>query len=283
MANTIDSNVIAKILVREYERPITREFKVIPFANRKYEGDLKQKWDTVRVPFIKLKSGWNTSVTDSIRDIPASDLEIGEHSMVIEQYYDIRFKISDKQLSELGEDLWTTTEVVRQIKNLAQEKQEDYFVNKVITTTEIPTENKITWITWGLNGANIFAEIMKISTALSKQNVPERDRIIFINAETASILIQAKILDNTDVWLKARSEGVLWKIAWMTIVQSNAIPDNKIIGYQDKAANFVEKLNFIKVKEADSGNYYNIIGWLLFDAWLFWEAVKKVVIYTITP
>lgn len=279
MTNTINAEVIEKVLKREYERPLTRNFVVLPFANRKFEWDIAQKWDTVRVPFVKLGAGWNKNVTDSTRDIPESNLEIWTHSMVVNQYMDIRFKISDKELSLLGKDMGTTQEVVRQIKNLAQKEQEDYFLNKVLTTVEIPTKNKITWV--ALSSANTYAEIEKIAVVLDEQNVPADKRVIFVSPKNASIIRQSKFFDNLEIGYKKRSEWEIWKIAGITIVTTTAIADDKILAYQDKAWNFVEKLNFIKVKEADSGNYYNILGWLFFDAGLFGEALKKVVVYTV--
>ncbi len=277
--NDINTNAIAKILMREYERPLTRAFKIIPFANRKFEGQIKQKGDTVRVPFVKLGAGWNNNVSDSTRDVPASDMEIGTHSMTVEQYSDIRFKISDKEISLLGKDLKTIQEVVNQIKTLAQVKQEDYFVSK-LTGTTLASGNEITGVAGGLTAANAYSEIEKISVALDKQNAPEDGRYLFVSPTTASIIRQSKLFDNLESGYKKRSTGEIGMIAGFTIVKSNAIADDTMIGYIDKTANFVEKLNFIKVKEATDGNYYNIVGGLFFDAALLGEGIKKVVKYT---
>jgi hypothetical protein len=40
MPRTIEADAIAKVLIREYERGLTRAYKVLPFANRKYEGNI---------------------------------------------------------------------------------------------------------------------------------------------------------------------------------------------------------------------------------------------------
>ena len=278
MPNTINTEAIAKILQREYERPLTRDYVVLPFANRKYQWELAQRWDTVRVPFVRLGWGWNKNVTDSTRDIPDSGLEIWTHSMVINQYYDIRFKISDKEIALLGKDIGTQQEIVRQIKNLAKKEQEDYFINKILTESTIPAKNKVTAATF--NSASAYAEIERIAVILDEQNVPNEQRVLFVSPKTASIIRQSKFFDGLEAGYVKRSAGEIWKIAGITIIKTNAVNDKTILAYQDKAANFVEKLNFIKIKEADSGNYYNILGGLFFDAWIFGEATKKVVVYT---
>jgi N4-gp56 family major capsid protein len=279
MANTLQANAIAKILMREYERPLTRSYKILPFANRKFEGEVAQKGDTVRVPYVQLAGGWNTGVTDSNRDVPATDMTIGTHNMAIEQYCDIRFKISDKELSLLGKDMGTTQEVVRQLKDLAQKKQEDYFVSK-LTGATLAAGNEITGVAGGVTAGNAHAEVEKIVTALDKQNAPEEGRYIFVSPSTASILRQSDLFDGFDARYQKRSSGEVGMIGGAKIVKSTAIADDKMIGYCDQAGNFVEKLNFIKVKEADSGNYYNVVGGLFYDAALLGEGLKKVVDYT---
>ncbi|PZM81837.1 hypothetical protein DLH72_05055 [Candidatus Gracilibacteria bacterium] len=279
MGNTINNEAIAKVLKREYERPLTRAYKVLPFANRKFEGDIAQKGDTVRVPYVRLGAGWNKNVQDSNRDIPNSDLEIGTYSLAVTQYMDIRFKISDKELSLLGKDLGTTQEVVRQIKDLAVKEQEDYFLNKMLTASDIPAKNKITGV--DLTSANVYAEIEKISVVFDEQNVPADKRVLFVSPKNASIIRQSKLFDNLESGYRKRSEGEIGKIAGMTIVVTTAIADNKILAYQDMAGNFVEKLNFIDIRQAGSGNYYNILGGLFFDAGIFGESLKKVIVYSI--
>lgn len=277
MANTINTEAIAKILLREYERPLTRAYKVIPFANRKYEGQIGQKWDTVRIPYVRLGAWWNKNVTDSNRDIPDSELEIWTHVLAVNQYMDIRFKISDKEISLLGKDLWTTQEIVSQIKNLAQKEEEDYFV-KTLVDANLPATNKITWV--ALTSANVYAEIERMTVVFDELNVPEEQRVLFVSPSTASIIRQSKLFDSLESWYKKRSEGEIWKISSFLIVKTNAVDNKKIIAYQDKAWNFVEKLNFIDIRRSPTGNYHNIVGWLFFDAAVVGEALKKVIIYT---
>ena len=280
MANTINANAIAKILRAEYERELTRSYKLLQFANKEFEWDVAQKWDTVRVPYVTLGWGWNTWTIDPTRDIPKTDITIWTHNMVIEQYQDIRVVISDKELSLLWKDMKTTQEIVRQLKDLAQRLLEDYFVSK-LTWTTLATGNEITGASWWLNAWNVHAEIEKIAVQMDKQNVPEDERYVFVSPTNASIIRQSELFDNLESWYRKRSEGEIWKLAWLMAVKSNAISDNNVIGYHNKACNFVEKLNFIKIKEATDWNYYNILGWLFYDSALLWEGLKKVVKYTL--
>ena len=274
MTNNISDGAIAKILQREYDRGLTRAYKVLPFANRKFEGDIKHIWDTVIVPTIQIWE-WQKS-TDPNRTIPEGNLTIADLKLKIEQYYDIRLKISDQEISLLGKDIWTTQEIVRLMREKAQKIQEDYFVKKLLENTNKVSSPVV------LSSANIFSEIVKMQVELDKKNVPEDNRKLFISPLIAWILVDSKKIEAFPDGYKPVSTWEMWMLAWFTIVKTNALTsddEKKMIWYQDNAWAFVEKLNNIKVKEAPDGNYWNIVWWLFFDAWVLGENNKKIIIY----
>lgn len=274
MTNTISNDAIAKVLQREYERTLTRAYKVIPFANRKYQWDIKDIGDTVIIPTIQIWD-WQES-NDPNRTVPEWKLTIADLKLKVEKYYDIRLKISDKDISLLWKDIGTTQEIVRQMREKAQKLEEDHFVKKILEVDSKVTSPVV--LTW----ANLFSEIVRMQVELDKKNVPEDWRKLFISPLIAWILNDSKKLENFPDWYKAVSDGEMWKIAWFTVVKTNALSgtnEKKMIWYQGQAWAFVEKINNIKVKEATDGNYYNIVGGLFFDAWVLWENQKRICIY----
>lgn len=274
MTNNISDGAIAKVLQREYDRGLTRAYKVLPFANRKFEGDIKNIWDTVIVPTIQI---WEWQKSDNPnRTVPESNLTITDLKLKIEQYYDIRLKISDKEISLLGKDIGTTQEIVRLMRENAQTLQEDYFVKKLLEVNNKVTSPVV------LSSANIFSEIVRIQVELDKKNVPEDWRRLFVSPLIAGVLVDSKKIEAFPEGYKPVSTWEMWMLAWFTIVKTNALKtddEKKMIWYQGNAWAFVEKLNNIKVKEATDGNYHNIVGGLFFDAGVLGENEKKIVIY----
>lgn len=274
MTNTISNDAIAKVLQREYERGLTRAYKVLPFANRKFEGDIKNIGDTVIIPTIQI-SNWQES-NDPNRTVPEWDLTIADLKLKVEKYYDIRLKISDKEISLLGKDIGTTQEIVRQMREKAQTIQEDYFVNKLLEVDSKVASPVV------LTGANIFSEIVKMQVELDKKNVPEDWRKLFISPLIAWLILDSKKLEPYDANYKKISSWEMWMLGWFSIVKTNALKDTnekKMIWYQGQAGAFVEKINNIKVKEAVDGNYHNIVGGLFFDAGVLGENKKRICIY----
>lgn len=274
MANTISNDAIAKILKREYERNLTRAYKILPFANREFEGDIKNVWDTVRIPTISIWD-WKENA-NPYGPANKADLTIWDLSLTVTKYYDIMVQLSDKDVSLLWRDLQTTQRISQLMREKAQAIQEDYFITKLLeVTNKVSTPVALTW-------ANIYTEILRIQIELDKKDVPENDRKLFVSPLIAWVILWCKQLENFETGYKKQSEWEIWKLAWFTIVKTNALKawnEKKLIAYQGKAWAFVEKINSLKVKEATDGNYTNIIWGLFFDAGVLGENKKRICIY----
>lgn len=271
---TISNDAIAKVLQREYERGLTRAYKVLPFANREFRGDISEKWDTVIVPTIQI-SGWNKWGNPNGPVTPWS-LNISSLKLKIEQYYDIRLVVSDKDISLLWKDLKTAQKIVELMREDAKTIQENYFIEKLLEVDSKVTSPVI------LTGANIYSEIVRIQVEMDKKNIPEDKRKLFVSPLIAGIIQDSKKLENFEAGYKKVSSWEMWILAGFTIVKTNALKDEnekKLIWYQDEAGAFVEKLDGIKVKEASDGNYTNIVGKIFFDAGVLGENKKRICIY----
>jgi len=274
MANTISADAIAKVLIREYQRDLTPAYKVLPYANRKYEWEIKAKWDTVRIPTIAIGE-WQAN-NNPLWPANDADLTIDAVTLQINQYYDIRVKLSDKDISDLGKDLSTTQRVARLMKDKAQKIQEDYLVTKLLgVTNKVANPVALTW-------ANIFAEITRIEVEMDKKNVPSENRQLFVSPEIAWILQNSNILVWFREWFKAQSTWAIWMVAWFEVVKTNTLTwanAKKLIWYQGNAWTFINKLETIKIKEAVDWNYWNLVGGLYFDAGVLGNDNDRVCLY----
>lgn len=274
MANTISNDAIAKILKREYERNLTRAYKVLPFANREFEGDIRNLGDTVRIPTISIWD-WKENA-NPYGPANKADLTIWDLSLTVTKYYDIMVQLSDKDISLLWKDLQTTQRVAQLMREKAQTIQEDYFISKLLEV-----QNKVK-TPKALTGENIYTEILRIGVELDKKDVPEDARVLFVSPLIAWIILSCKELQGFETWYKKQSEGEIWRLGGFTIIKTNALKtanEKKLIAYQGKAGAFVEKINSLKVKEAVDGNYTNIIWGLFFDAGVLGENAKRICIY----
>ncbi len=272
MANVIDTSAISSVIKAEYERGLTRGYDIIPFANRDFEWDIADKWDTVKVPYIQV-ADWNDTGTPDA-DITAGDFTIGTHALTITQYNDVRLKISEKDISKLGTDMGTIAEIVRQLQIKAATKQEDYLVTKILAGSSQANQ------TWTSDVNNIFDQVVDLRTALTTKNAPKEGRKLFVASDILGLMVKAKILNDFPAWYKVQSEAEVGRVAGFTVVESNAIPAWTMVAYVDKAANFVQKLAFLKVTEAPAGNYYNIVWALFYDADVLWVGKDQIVIHT---
>lgn len=274
MTNTISDWAIAKVLQREYERGLTRAFKVLPFANREFEGDIKNIWDTVIVPTIQI-SNWNKNWNPNGTVTPGS-LTISDLKLKVEQYYDIRLVVADKDISLIWKDIKTTQRIVELMKENAQVIQEDYFIGKLLEVdSKVTSPVALTW-------ANIYSEIVRMQVEMDKKDVPQDWRKLFVSPLIAGLIQDSKKLEDFEAGYKPVSTWELWVLAWFIIVKTNALKganEKKLLWYQGEAWAFVEKINTIKVKEATDGNYHNIVGGLFFDAGVLGENWKRICIY----
>lgn len=274
MANTINPSVIANIIAREFSKELDGLYNVIPYANRKYEWELKVLWNTVTVPILNVWE-WSTATTLGWVITP-TDLEFTSESLVINQKMQIRHVISEYDLSLVWKDLNTTREVGKKLREKAKKVQEEYFVSKLLAVpNKVPNPVVLT-------GANIYNEIVRIKVEMDKKNVPTTWRKLFVSPDVAWILLQSDIFKWFNQWFVAEREGEIGKISGFMVIEANSINwanVRKMIWYHWNAWVFIEKINTMKIKEATDWNYYSLIWELFYDAWVLGNDKERVVVY----
>lgn len=263
MANT---DKIRLILEAELRRKLsdTPKKPFMRFANYEFEGQLKQGWDTVRVPIspkITLTDVSSSNSGDikatSIADISASDRTVTHSDLVVNKLHQYREKFSDleeiqtlysirgNRLRDLIEGMDTAVEssIITML---------DAFFTTYGSGSNILTESTMTT-------SNVAENIMKLRTKLSEKEVPMDNRILIVSPAVSAVIAQAGIIAGTEVAADSAIEGRLGKFAGFSIFESNLVQKGDLYAFRAKAYNYVRQLFKAKVTEAEAGMYYNIL------------------------
>ena len=216
MANTI---ITAALLQKDIIRHLDKNYVIAPWANRKYEKDLKEQGDTVTVqtfpdldPHIGGVAG--SDITDQDFVITSENLTVNElarDSRVIKDIesirsnLDLRAKISNRfayALSQVHERHCATTAVLGA-----------YSGNQI--NPGAPAT---------LSKSTVHAAVEAMRVKLSNQNA-EMDAALFVNPQTISYMKQSTMFDSFVEGLNVRrAKGLSGKMSGFTVYETNNLP-----------------------------------------------------------
>jgi len=264
MANT---DKVRLLLEAELKRKLsdTPKKPFMRFANYEFEGQIKQGWDTVRVPIspkITLTDVSSLNSGDiratSIADITASDRTVTHSDLVVNKLHQYREKFSDleeiqtlysirgNRLQDLlnGMDTAVEQSIITML---------DAFFSTYGSGSNIITKSTMTT-------SNVAENIMELRTKLSEKEVPMENRILIVSPAVSAVIAQAGILAGTEVAADSVVEGWLGRFGGFSIFESNLVSKGNLYAFRAKSYNYVRQLFKAKVTEAEAGMYYNILG-----------------------
>ncbi len=264
MANT---DKIRLLLEAELKRKLsdTPKKPFMRFANYEFEGQIKQGWDTVRVPISPKITLTDVSASNdgdiratSIADISASDRTVTHSDLVVNKLHQYREKFSDleeiqtlysirgNRLQDLlnGMDTAVEQSIITML---------DAFFSTYGSGSNIITKSTMTT-------ANVAENIMELRTKLSEKEVPMENRILVVSPAVSAVIAQAGIIAGTEVAADSAVEGWLGKFGGFSIFESNLVRKGDLYAFRAKSYNYVRQLFKAKVTEAEAGMYYNILG-----------------------
>ena len=214
MANTI---VVSDLLQKETIRHLDKRLIVNRWANRKYEGALKQQGDTVRVqtfPDIEINVGGTAG-----DDITESDFAITSETLTIDKVAQVNVKLPDIQNVQSNLDL--PMEVAKRVAYSKADLFDKYttsFINDANSSNKLNLGSPAT-----LTKTNIIEQIEDIKVALLNQNAFDNAGL-FVNPETASLIRQSDLYSGFDKGLQYRSGIEVMRVAGFTVFETNNIP-----------------------------------------------------------
>ena len=266
------NNTIVKVdtLIKEVIRLLRAQHIVLNWANRKYEGEIKAKGDTVRVktfPRINFSSG-----TTAGADITASTYAVTSETMTADQIDQVRIEIAD--LQNIISDINDMTELAREISYSMNEIYERYVIGLAVAGAL--TANKL-YEGWAVTvtAANIWGYIEEMKVVLEENNAGE-SAALFVTPNIASLIRQNSMFDGFREGLDVRRAGMVGRISGMEVYKSNYIPANKMLCLDKDSVHFAEQLTGMKVTDAPNGFRKNILSEIVFGGKVFAENSKRI-------
>lgn len=209
------------------------------FVNRDYEGEIKQKGDTVHVNQLG-----NITVRDYTPGtaITVEDLATTDQTLVIDQDKYWAFKVEDL------EKVQTAGPLVDEATSRAAYGIADVVDAKIFATiaaaapagnTIGTNANKI-----ALTAVNVYENVLKLKTKLDNANVPTDGRKLAITPDIEALLL----LDNRFVAAGVQESedrlenGYVGRVAGFDVYKSNNLPANTVIATVPSATSFAEQL-----------------------------------------
>jgi len=269
---TVNTIIRPTIFAKEVVR--NRDIKNVfyKYTNSDYTGELKKAWDTVTVqtlPTLSFVSGTAGA------PIAASNFTITSENLVINTVKQLAVTLKDVEMTQSNLSL---EEKVAERFAEAEARLFDEAVRDQILVTQvanIPASNKLnSGAPLTLTKANAYSTIEDLVVALAEQNVTE-NLVAFVAPKAASLIRQSWLLDNSDKWLETRVKWYMWILAWVEIVETNALTASKEIIMMSKGAvNMVVQLNKYDVRQGTDGFYENLIAEIIYGLKIFGENSK---------
>lgn len=233
-ANAFD---LTALLMTEVQDSYWANINALRFANRKFEGALKVRGDTVKVEEfdVALVTGTTTNVAIANQSISTTAYSIQvsqakEAAYVVPSIDELRsaFGMEDSIIYKLGKEL--------------AESQETHFL------AQLAADAGNTVTTAALASNTIVSKIESMAQLLNEDNAP-MNRVLFLTPAAVSALRQSGYLVYTDKGFTTIESADAPNIAGFTCYMSNLLPSNTIIGFCVGEPNFIDQLSYVDAVE----------------------------------
>ncbi len=267
-----NSIIKENILVKETIRLLDKSFVIINYANTEFEGEIKKVGDTVSVqtfPRISHSDG-----TQAGADIPVSEFEIKKETLTVDTLKQCNVPVSDYE--ELISNLNLVQKTAEQIRYDMVDKMEQFVATTAIAGADITPASV------ALTKSNVFDVIVGLSTSLSKNNVPKRNRALFFSPDVTGLLLLHPLFDGTREGLETREEGFVGRMAGFKLYETNNITGNKMLAMDKDSVHFVAKWVGFDTRKATNGFRTHVISEFAMGSKVFDENAKRIAVQEYT-
>ena len=290
MANTI---ITPAIFSNEVIRNLDRETVFLAHTNRAYEGELKQRGDTVRVqtlPTLTFSASAITGAGDLTNSdvgtwpggvITASDFAITLENLVIDKYTEKRVTLPNIQ--EVQSNLSLEQKVAARFSEGMGTLLDDQVVTQILTTqvADIPAANKLdSGAPITLSSSNVYGSVINMRKALKKYNVKVSNMRLFIGTDAEAFMLQAsQFTTGSNDAFNVVKTGYIGMIAGVPVFVTTALDSSKeMIMMAEGAVNAVIQVSDTKVTEGTDGFYTNVLAQIIWGMKIFGENAKSIAI-----
>lgn len=214
-------------------------------CNRDYEGDIREKGDTVHitgyndVTVKKYTRGTNITV-DAVTDA-------NKGTLTIDQSDYFAFKVNDLDKVQAQGDLtgnFTNSAAYNMAKNV-----ENYIANMMDKAVTKAAKDVAV-----ANPTDAYLAVIEARKQLDKQNVPSEGRWIVVSPDFYALLLQdPRFIEGTEAGHNTVLNGVVGSVSGFTVVESNNVPTvsgepskQSIIAGTNAATTFAQQVNKVE-------------------------------------
>lgn len=289
MANTI---ITPNIFAKETLMNLDREVVLLGATNRAYEWEIAQAGDSVRVqtlPTLTFTASSITGAGDFTNGdvgtgpggaITASDFAITLENLIIDKYTEKRVVLTNHEIkqSNLSLEEKVASRFAEWMGTLLDNQVRDQIL--VTQVADIPAANKINSVTpVTLTTTNVYGEIMKLRSALKKQNVKVSNMELYVSTDVESILLQSDFLVGSDAGATVMRTGFLGTVWGVPVYCTTALDaSNEMIMMAKGSVNAVIQITEMDVTKATDWFYTNVIAQIVWGMKIFGENAKAIAI-----
>ena len=275
MAIVVWNNTIIKenLLAAEVTRLLNKELVVAQRANTTYEGQIKQKGDTISIQTFP-NIAWTTGTT-AWADITASAFTITKDQLVIDQLAQFRVNISN--LEEVQSNLSLRNEVAKTMMY----GQKDT-IDKFVVATAFAAWYKIgTYADTALTASTIYAALEAMRVRLSGQNAFDQ-AALFVSPAIASLIRQSSLFDGFREGLDVRKNAFVGRMSGFEIYETNNVW-KYMLAMDKNSVHFAAQWTGFKTTESVAGFSFNILWEMAYWAKVVTENAKRIVVHYYNP
>lgn len=190
-----------------------------PFANRKYEGQLKQQGDTVTVQSLGDVT-WNRGGTAGTA-ITAGTLAVTNYSLTVNECDQINVPFKDIDQVQYNREL--QGDLAQRVSVGLAQIMDKYTAQLAVTSATTKNTTALT-----MSASNAYATAARLTTDLEKLNITE-GVALFVSPEVKNFMKQATEWSNTDLGVGIRRNGLTGEISSAKIYTSNNMPHVRVL------------------------------------------------------
>lgn len=280
------------VFKKEVIRNLDRKTILLAATNRAYEGDIKTRGDSVRVqtlPTITFTASSITGAGDFANAdigtgpggvITASDFALTLENLIVDKYSEKRLVISDFEARQSVVDLETglAGRFAQGLALLMDNEVRDQILT--VQKDDIPAANKInSGAPVTLTKDNVYEEMMKVRSALRKQNVMVEDMEFYVGVDVEALLLQSSFLSGSGTAENVLRSGYIGQVGGVPVFVTTALDASKeIIGMKKGSVNAVVQVIETKMTEGTDGFYKNLLAQTVYGMKIFGENAKAIAI-----
>jgi hypothetical protein len=208
------------LLQREIIANLDKVTVIRPFANHKYEGELKRQGSTVTVESLGDVT-WNRGGTAGAA-ITAGTLTVTNYDLTVNECDQVNIPVADITKIQYNRD--AQADVSSRMSVALGQIMDRYTAQ--LAAINASTKN-VTAIT--VSASNAYATVARLKTDLRKKNVPLEGVGLFVNPEVENFLVQASEWDATERGVDFRVNGLIGRLSGMPVYVSNNLPHVRVV------------------------------------------------------